>query len=545
LPRSAAILESVITIIDLVARNVVPHAPDVSKIFTYRSELEFGRLLLHFFLSSNEFINRNSSMGTGGIIVLRHKGLLFHFWRYYDAYFDGLGDCLVSDIRRSPKNLDLWRACLDLVRPFLNNNEYDHLPFPETKKKELEALLAQVDDGEVKKRFENFSKDDDGTYPMWIAREYEYDNDNPWIVFYSYVVCLDEEVFHAVDWSVRWITRWPFKEIPEDWVEIATEDSGEQSSAFVFQSFYTDRKAALTSAGYESAECMEHSDISSVWRVVERSTGTNRVIKINESRKYRREITVAKDILEHKPPHLVGIVNVTKLAVQQDTDSTLDWECYDSDFVDSKAAFIMECYDGDFEYFHKTIMMPLLPEKKDEFVLCQLAFLKDVALGIRELHELGYVHYDVKPRNVLNKKDEAGLYRFVLCDFEGACRPLKDQTDRFGSDLTGSDRWESGWDTFKLTPDFRRRRQDSCPPFHVDFDILAASFRLEFEKTDVSLVAPLLAVFEADKKDDEAKIQDMSKLIESITASLRSPLARKRPLLLAHDTAQDGDQDAT
>jgi serine/threonine protein kinase len=503
---------------------------------------------VHFFLSSKEFINKNSSMGTGGIIVLRHKRLLFHFWRKYDAYFDGLGDWLVSDIRRSPKSLNLWRACLDLVRPFLNNNKYNHLPFPEPKKKELEALLAQVGDGEIKNCFENFSMDDEERFPMWIAREYDYDN--PWVagfVFNSYVVCLDEEVFHAVDWSARWITRWSFKEIPDDWVKIAKEKSGERSSIFVFQSFYADRKADLSSAGHESVECMEHSTISSVWRVVEQSTGTNRVIKINESRKHRREITVAKDSLEHKPPHLVGIVNVTKLAVQQDTDSTLfeeriDGECYDSDFVDSKEAIIMECYDGDFEDFHKTIMMPLLPEKKDEFVLYQLAFLKDVALGIRELHKLGYVHYDVKPRNILYKKDEVGLYRFVLCDFEGASRPLKDQTDSLGNDLRGSDRWESGWGLLMHTPDFETHRQYSCPPFHVDFDILAACFRHTFKKTDFTLVAPLLAVFEDEEKDDEAKIQDVSKLVDSITASLRSPPARKRRL---HDTAQDGDQGAT
>jgi hypothetical protein len=56
------------------------------------------------------------------------------------------------------------------------------------------------------------------------------------------------------------------------------------------------------------------------------------------------------------------------------------------------------------------------------------------------------------------------------------------------------------------------------------------------------LVAPLLAVFEDKEKDDEAKIQDMTKLVDSITASLRSPPAMER---LAHDTTQDGDQGAT
>jgi Protein kinase domain len=453
-------------------------------------------------------------MGTGGIVVLRHKRLLFNFWVYYDAYFDGVGANLVSDIRRSPKKLNLWRGALDLVRPFLDldNHKYKHLPLPKPTEQELKALLAKVGDGEVKDCFENFLKSDEGKNPLWITREYDYEN--PWVgglVFYSYVVCLDEEVFHAVDWGQGWITRWPFKEIPDDWEEIAEKKSGKVSSIFKFKSYYTDRKVDLSSAGYESAECLEHSGMSSVWRVVERSTGATRVIKINESSKRRREIIVAEDILKHKPPHLVGVVNVMELAVQQDTDST-----------HFKEAIVMECYDGDFIDFCKSIMMPLLPEKKDEFVLHQLAFLKDVALGIRELHELGYVHYDVKPKNVLYKRDDAGLYRFVLCDFEGACRPLKDQKDRYGNALTGSKRWESCWDKFKYMPAYETSRQYYCPPFHVDFDILAAGFRDMFED-DVTLTAPLLAVFEDDNKDDEAKIQDMYKLVDSITASLKPP----------------------
>jgi Protein kinase domain len=361
---------------------------------------------LHFFLS-HETINKNSNMGTGGIIVLRHKGLLFHFWRYYDAYFEGLGTWLVTDIQRSPQRLNIWRACLDLVRPFLNNDPRKRLPFPERKKQELKELLAQIGKGEIKECFENFIKGEERN-PMWTTWDYDYDN--PWVaglVFNTYVICLDEEVFHAVNWSLEWISRWAFKEIPGDWVRIAKEVTGEVSSIFVFLSFYTDRKADLASAGYDSAECLEHSSISSVWRVVERSTGTNRVIKINESSKHSREISVAKDIFEQKPPHLVGIVSVMELDMQQDMD-----------FRYFKEAIVMECYDGDFDDFHETIMMPLLPEQKNEFTLHQLAFLKDVALGIRELHELGYVHYDVKPRNVLFKKDEVGLYRFVLCDFE-------------------------------------------------------------------------------------------------------------------------------
>jgi hypothetical protein len=223
-------------------------------------------------------------------------------------------------------------------------------------------------------------------------------------------------------------------------VRIAKEHSGKVSRIFEFQSYCTDRKADLSSAGYESGECLEHSNILSVWRVVEQSTGKSRVIKINESRKHTREITVAEDILKHKPPHLVGIVNMMKLSVQQDTDLTL-----------FKSAFVTDCYDGDFHGFYKTIMKPLLPEKKDKFVLHQLTFLKDVALGICELQELGYVHYYVKPKNVLYKRDEIGSYHFVLCDFEGACRPLEIQKDDLGNDLRGDDRWKYCWGEFKYT----------------------------------------------------------------------------------------------
>jgi Protein kinase domain len=471
-------------------------------------------------------------MGTGGIIVMKHKGLLFHFWRYYDACYLGIGTWLVSDIQRSPQNLNIWRGCLDLVRPFLNNDPHKRLPFPEPKKQELKELLAQIGNGEIKECFENFCEDEERN-PTWITREYDYQN--PWVggmVFSSFVICLDEEVFHAAKWGKGWITRWSFNEIPDDWVTIAEEKSGKVSSIFVFESFYTDRKADLASAGYDSAECLEHSSISSVWRVVERSTGTCRVIKINECSNHRREIIVASRILKRKPPHLVGIVNFTELEVQQDTGRT-----------DPKEAIVMECYDGDFADFCKTTMMPLLPDKKDEFVLHQLAFLKDVALGIRELHELGYVHYDVKPKNVLYKKDEVGLYRFVLCDFEGACRPLKDQKNDDGNVLRGSKRWEYGWDKCKYTRAYQTGRQDSCPPFHVDFETLAAVFRHEFQD-NMTLITPLLAVFEDDSKDDEAKIQDMSQLVDSITASLKPSTTRKRQLPLAHGTAHDGDQDA-
>jgi serine/threonine protein kinase len=236
-------------------------------------------------------------------------------------------------------------------------------------------------------------------------------------------------------------------------------------------------------------------------------------------------MSVAKDILNHKPPHLVGNINVMKLAVQRDTDSTL-----------FKEAIVMDCYDGDFQGFYKTIVKPLLPEKKGEFVRHQLAFLKDIALGICELHELGYVHYDVKPKNVLYKRDEGGSYCFVLCDIEGACRPLKDQKDRCGNGLKVDDRFEYFWGKFKHTRAYATGHIDFCPPFHVDFEILTAGFRDQFKDDNLTFIAPLLAVFEDENKDNEAKIHDMSKLVDSTTASLNNN---------SHHGVDNNDDEAT
>lgn len=42
--------------------------------------------------------------------------------------------------------------------------------------------------------------------------------------------------------------------------------------------------------------------------------------------------------------------------------------------------------------------------------------LRDVAMGLKEMHEAGFAHCDIKPGNILIDKDERGLFA-VLCDF--------------------------------------------------------------------------------------------------------------------------------
>jgi Protein kinase domain len=434
-------------------------------------------------------------MGTRGIITFRHKRLLYNFFVQYDCYFSGVGKNLVEEIKKCGLFRNVWRSWLDLMRPFLEEDYCgDVLPIPESVEQELKDLLAQLPDGYFKTFLSMSNR-------SWISQDHDYNN-NIWIE-YSYIICLDEEVFHAVEWNPTCFTRWPIDEIPEDWETIAENKSGNTSSTVVFQSFYSDREADLSDAGFSSAECLEHSELSSVWRVIERVSGKSRVIKINENVEQTREITVAEDILKHKPPHLVGVAKILELTLQHGTTSV------------TRKAVEMECYDGDWYTFYKTVMFPLKTDKGDDYSTIFLAFINDVVSGIYELHELGYVHYDVKPKNILYKKDEAGLYHFALCDFEGACRPRKNNHKSVES---GSDRWCSGWNVFKYTQSYHSEILERCPALHVDFHILATMIRKDYAD-DVNFLEPILDVLEVSDKDDGTKLQEIRKLCSDMAAT--------------------------
>lgn len=53
--------------------------------------------------------------------------------------------------------------------------------------------------------------------------------------------------------------------------------------------------------------------------------------------------------------------------------------------------------------------------RRNSLMFCQL--LRDISCGLREMHESGFVHCDIKPGNVLIDQDEKGLLFAVLSDF--------------------------------------------------------------------------------------------------------------------------------
>ena len=60
-----------------------------------------------------------------------------------------------------------------------------------------------------------------------------------------------------------------------------------------------------------------------------------------------------------------------------------------------------------------------LCEKPDAPTLLErVAIIKDTAKGVKHIHSKSYVHGDLKPDNILVKKDELGKYKGYLADFD-------------------------------------------------------------------------------------------------------------------------------
>lgn len=69
----------------------------------------------------------------------------------------------------------------------------------------------------------------------------------------------------------------------------------------------------------------------------------------------------------------------------------------------------MPKYDGNLQDLYSEISSFLL-----------LDCLVQVASGVKHLHDLGFVHFDVKLRNILVRRNSDGDLEAALSDFEGA-----------------------------------------------------------------------------------------------------------------------------
>lgn len=341
---------------------------------------------------------------------------------------------------------------------------------------------------------------------------------------FTYVVCFDDLVFHVTHFYEHdYITRWPIEDVLQllkagesgdgtttakkesdvvddeeaAWIQIANNGSGTLSHAWIHQSYFEDWSRCFLQAGYQPLKMLEHSGENSVWSVVklegnfqddgvgdDDDNGDEQDVASEEALQTQakvikilykhgdREPKVARQLVESPQPHLVSIEGVTRIG--------------------GCDAVIMEHYDGDLCDFHSWCKEECQP---GQLLSGWLTMTAHITAAIHELyHNLGYVHFDIKPKNILFKKhlkftdteeeDQKGQnqyeYSFALCDFEGACRPTTTEQreawlqDEFFVECPNLlPLWDHWWEPYKYHESRLPENYKELDPGRIDFGSLA------------------------------------------------------------------------
>jgi tRNA A-37 threonylcarbamoyl transferase component Bud32 len=457
-------------------------------------------------------------MGTRGKVAFRYKGVYYIIGCEYDSYFSWLGERLVKELK-CIDDIGLWRRLLELADSVVKpppedtaaRNEWDDIltKLPEGKE---EGLLSDCFRGTLNHFF-------------YEGKDTELERGNLWIE-YTYIICLDDEVFHATDFhNHRYITRWPIREIPDDWMSVANNGTGLTSTLWIHKSYFADWEQKLLAAGYKPLVWLEHSAEATVWSVVETKTGEPQVIKILYKRddslvdKFDREAVIARRLLESPQPHLVRIHQVMEL--------------------NGHTAIVMEKYDGDMQGLWTLITDNFSTDPRGTYLVHFLTMMENITAGTCELHKLGFVHYDIKFENMLYKKDPShgsGGFQFVLCDFEGACRPSTGDEES---------RWENGWTPYKFTESNLPDDFQNISPWRVDFGTLAKLMRSIGSGLFVGVdgLQQIIDVLEDHSKDDQATLLEVQSLVcsakDGITEAA-SDMKRPSSATTDNDDCNDG-----
>ena len=420
-------------------------------------------------------------MSTNGRVVLRYKGVYFIFYNHWDSYFEGKGDDLVKEIRQVT-DLNLWRRLLELVR--CEGEDKFQAPAENTDaRREWDEILSKLpEEMMVSDYFRATDKsclDYEGQHSMLKLGDVG--------IEYTYVICLDDEVFHVSDYYSGYVIHWPISEIPENWIHLARKRSGNITSNWIHKSFVAEWTQKLSKAGYQTVEWLEHSPDATVWNVVETKSRESKIIKVfyeDHDKEKSREPAIAQQLIESpKKLHLVQFEKVVD--------------------IDQYRAIVMEKYEGDCRENIDILFEPsdALLEHTDGHHphLLLLTMSEHIAVAIQELQNLGIVHHDVKLKNILYKKGDNGEYMFALCDFEGAGRSPSLIKNKDDEKIERSDnpfeqrptnlRWEEGWEPIKYTKQFLPYNAETMSPSRIDFGTLANNLKIFLDCKETEEVA--------------------------------------------------------
>jgi Protein kinase domain len=350
-------------------------------------------------------------MATRGWFVLFHRGRYYRIFVHHDSYFEGLGASIVREIKENPGVLDIWRKLLDLgiVHHFVLEPPSSTERLAEWN--EAVVALPSSESGIISDWFRSVERDlyDDGTDML--------SRGDGCFIEYIYLVDMDNNDFSALKAydGVQPILVWTMEELrvltEDDWVKAAQEKLAPTSyDAFLLPSSIDDpMKAGIEQQGLEMRECLSFSIKAAVYLSTVKQTDETVVLKIffdigrnDKFTTYHRPMALVEMLQEYPHPNIVKILRKTTFGAQP--------------------SLVLEKYDGDIGELDCTTK-----EGQRDYIVA----IGQAAKAIAHLHKFGVVHYDVKPKNILYRRNKEGEITAAVCDFESACVPFVDRDDRW------------------------------------------------------------------------------------------------------------------
>jgi hypothetical protein len=348
-------------------------------------------------------------MGTRGWFALLHKGRYYRVFHHNDCYFNGLGAMLEEELKSMDLAtlLNLWRTLLDLA---VIQGAMLAPPTEESALSEWNKCIKGLPSGPgpVSRWLSS-----DAKYGSFDARHLTEEHDpylsrgDGCLIEFIYLVDMDNNEFSglkALDDGCVLIfpldTALPI--FGENWAEHMEESRAwEFRRAFPLPGGVEDPLLeSIAQHGYEVTKLIAYRRTAAVYRARCTRVGTPSDVvlkvffKIGKDSTYMRPMAIADLLLSMPHPHVVKIIEKVSFA-----------NC---------PSLVLEAYEGDLADLNVSS-----PEMKEDYVKA----IVQAAAGLVYLHTKGIVHHDIKPKNILYRRDSNGGIEAAICDFKSCCIP--------------------------------------------------------------------------------------------------------------------------
>jgi hypothetical protein len=352
------------------------------------------------------------NMGTSGWFALLHKGRYYRVHHHYDCYFFSLGRKLEEELKSMDLTtlLNIWRTLLDLAVI------EDAMLVPPTEESALSewnmCMKTLPSSGNISSWFSGHVYDDHHTFDgRHLTEEHDpyLSRGDGCFIEYIYLVDMDNNEFSGLNAPDGEILIFPLDTtaLPifgENWAEHM-----EQSQAWAYAEAFPlpgcvegPLMESIAQHGYEVTKLISYSRTAIVYRArCTRNGAPSDVVlkvffKIGKDSTYMRPMAIADLLLSTSMPH----PHIVKIIAKQSFANC--------------PSLVLEAYEGDLADLNVSS-----PEVKEDYVKAVV----QAAAGLAFLHTKGIVHHDIKPKNILYRRDSNGAIEAAICDFESCCVP--------------------------------------------------------------------------------------------------------------------------